>query len=129
MEVKRFELPEDLRPVFKKAVKIEWITFYYILSVVFIMFAVMGSSQAMKSAALEDALSLIPCISFLIGSKIYDRNPNKEFPYGYHRVFGIAFLTGSLALFCIGAFIMIDSCITLFKDDHPTIGSMNIFGY
>ncbi len=129
MEVKGFELPQELKPVYKKAKKIEWITFGYILSVVGIMYAAMGSSQAMKSATLEDALSIIPSICFLIGAKIYDKQPNKEFPYGYHRVFSIAFLTGALALFAIGAFLIVDSAITLIKADHPTIGSVSIFGH
>lgn len=128
MEIKGFELPEELKPVFRNARKTEWITFFYLLSVVGLMYSVMGTSQAMKSATLEDALSLIPSICFLIGSKIYDRGPNKEFPYGYHRVFGIAFLTGALALFIIGAFLLVDSSMTLFKGDHPTIGSIEIFG-
>jgi cation diffusion facilitator family transporter len=129
MEVKAFELPEDLKPVFKKAKKLEWITLFYLISVVIVMYAVMGSSQAMKSATLEDALSMIPSICFLISSKIYIKDPNEEFPYGYHRVYGIAFLTGALALFGIGIFLVIDSCITLFTADRPTIGSIYIFGH
>jgi cation diffusion facilitator family transporter len=129
MEVKAFELPDDLKPVFDKAKKLEWITLFYLISVVGVMYAVMGSSQAMKSATLEDALSIIPSLCFLISSKIYIKDPNKEFPYGYHRVYGIAFLTGALALFGIGMFLVIDSCITLFTADKPTIGSIYIFGH
>lgn len=129
MEVKRFELPQDLKPVFKQAKKLEWITFYYILSVVGIMYAVMGSSQAMKSATLEDALSIIPSVCFLISSRIFGRDPDKEFPYGYHRVYGIAFLTGAIALLAIGGFLLVDSLITLLKADRPTIGSIYVFGH
>lgn len=128
MKVKGFELPEELKPVFKKARRLEWITFFYILSVVGVMYAAMGASQAMKTATLEDALSIVPSLCFLIGSRIYDRQPNRQFPYGYHRVFGIAFLTGSVALFGIGSFLLVDSAITLIKADHPTIGSISIFG-
>ncbi|PHK25794.1 hypothetical protein VF13_42405 [Nostoc linckia z16] len=129
MDIRRFELPQELKPVFKKARKLEWITFIYTLTVVVLMAVVMGTSQTMKSATLEDALSMVPSLCFLIGSRFYDRQPNKEFPYGYHRVFGIAFLAGSLALFGIGAFLLVDSSITLLKAEHPTIGSTMIFGH
>src|SRR5690606_725296 len=98
MEVKAFELPDELKPIFKKAIKLEWITFFYILSVVGVMYMVMGSSQAMKSALLEDVLSAVPSLCFLISSKIFNKDPNKQFPYGYHRVYSIAFLTGAIAL-------------------------------
>jgi len=128
MEIKGFELPDDLKPVFAKAKRLEWITFFYILSVIGIMYAVMGTSQAMKSATLEDALSIIPSLCFLISAKIYDKEPTTEFPYGHHRAYGIAFLTGALALFSIGGFLVVDSFITLLKAERPTIGSIIIMG-
>lgn len=128
MKIRQFELPQELKPQFERAKKLEWITFFYLLSVVVIMYIVMGTSQAMKSATLEDALGLIPCISFLIGSRYFAKSPNKNFPYGYHSVFGIAFLAGSLALFAMGIYIVVDSVITLFSAEHATIGSTVIFG-
>lgn len=124
-----FELPEKLIPVFDKAKKLEWITIAYLVSVVILMFLVMGSSQAMKTAWIEDAMSSIPAISFLIASRIYDRKPNHLFPYGYHRVFTIAFLAGSVALFSIGLFLAYDSSMSLLSGEHPTIGSMMVFDH
>lgn len=128
MEIKQFELPGTLKPVLQKARKTEWITIVYIITVIVVMYAAMGSSQAMKTAWLEDALGLVSPVSFLIASKIYDKKPNAIFPYGYHRVFGIAFLTGALALFGMGAFLLIDSAVNLIKAEHPTIGSIMVFG-
>lgn len=128
MRLESFELPEDLKNKLKKAKKMEWITILYLVTVVILMYLVMGSSQAMKTAWLEDALSMIPAISFLIASRIYNKKPTQKFQYGFHRVFSIAFLTGSVALFGMGLFLLVDSAITLIKAEHPTIGSMMLFG-
>jgi cation diffusion facilitator family transporter len=92
------------------------------------MYLVVGSSQAMKSAWLEDALGMFPSISFLIASKIYHRSPTEKFPYGYHRAFGMAYFAGAIFLFFMGAFLAIDSAITLLQGEHPTIGSTMILG-
>ena len=70
---KRYELPPRLQEALKKAKKLEWITIAYLITVVVVMYLVMGSSQAMKTAWLEDALGMLPGIAFLIASGIYDR--------------------------------------------------------
>lgn len=123
-----FELPLRLKKDFKKATTLEWITMGYLVSVVILMYLVMGSSQAMKTAWLEDSLSILPSISFLIASRIYNRPPTKKFSYGFHRVFSIAYLAGSLALFAMGLFLVIDSTIALVTVEKPTIGAIEIFG-
>lgn len=126
---KPFELPADLQEQMNKAKKLEWVTLVYLISVVIVMYLTLGNSQAMKAAWLEDILSILPSVAFLIAVKFYDREPTDTFPYGYHRVFSIAFLSGSLALFLMGCFLVIDSSITLITAKHPTIGSMQIWGY
>ncbi len=126
---KKFELPKHLIPLFKKAKKIEWITLLYLISVIVVVYYVMGSSQAMKTAWLEDALSVVPSLSFLVASKFYNKELTPEFPYGYHKVYSIAFLCGSVALFGMGAFLIIDSSFSLFNMEYPTIGSKVIFGH
>ncbi|TVZ28518.1 cation diffusion facilitator family transporter [Gillisia sp. Hel_I_86] len=123
-----FELPDYLKPLLKKAKFLEWLTLLYLLSTIILMYLVMGSSQAMKTAWLEDALSTLPAISFLIATRFHNKTPNVNFPYGYHRVFSIAFLTGALALFGMGCFLAIDSAVSLISQDHPTIGSMMFMG-
>ncbi|MBC3539313.1 cation transporter [Rufibacter sediminis] len=125
----RFEYPEELQPVFKKAKKLEWITVAYLISTALVVFFTMGNSQAMKTAYFEDLLSLTPSVSFLIASRIFHKKPNKDFPYGYHRVVGIAYLCSALALFAVGAFLIFDSASTLIKQEHPTIGIKVIFGH
>jgi cation diffusion facilitator family transporter len=126
--LKRFEYPRELVPDFKKAKKLEWITIFYLLSTTGLMYLVMGNSQAMKTAWFEDLLSLTPSISFLIASRIYHKAPNKNFPYGYHRVISIAYLCSSVALFAVGAFLIFDSVSTLLKAEHATIGIIVLFG-
>jgi cation diffusion facilitator family transporter len=124
----RFEYPPELREPFRKAKKLEWITIGYLISAALVMFFTMGNSQAMKTAWFEDVLSLIPSVSFLIASKVFHKKPNSNFPYGYHRVVSIAYLCSAIALFAVGAFLIIDSCMTLIKQEHPTIGVAVIFG-
>ncbi|WP_439488004.1 cation diffusion facilitator family transporter [Algoriphagus sp.] len=122
-----FRLPEELKPALKKATKLEWITIGYLISVIVLMNLVAGSSQAMKTAWIEDALSTLPGIAFLVAGKYFEKPPSKKFPYGFHRTFSIAFLTGSVALFSIGCFLAIDSLMALVKLDRPTIGTIIIF--
>lgn len=126
--IHNFKLPEFLEQDLKKAKKLEWITLIYLLSVVVVMYLTLGSSQAMKSAWLEDVLSLVPSLAFLVSVKINSKKPNNEFKYGYHRVFSISFLAGAVALLGMGIFLVYDSSLSLIKAEHPTIGSKIFFG-
>ena len=126
--VQHKELPPALQKEFNKAVRLEWITVAYMISVTLVMAATMQSSQAMKAAWLEDVLSILPAISFLIAKRFYNRPANPQFPFGYHRVYTIAFQTGALALFSIGMFVLYDSVTALVKAERPTIGTVTIFG-
>ncbi|PSR06496.1 MAG: cation transporter [Bacteroidetes bacterium SW_10_40_5] len=125
----RFDLPEHLKPVLKKATRLEWVTLVYDMSVLLLMYLLMGTSQAMKSAFLQNILGLLPTIAFLIASRIYNQVPNAYFPYGYHRVFSIAFLAGSLALFGMGIFLIFDSTSVLLMAKRPDIGYKEVFGW
>lgn len=124
-----FELPDKLQPKFNKTKRLEWITLFYLISAVILIYLTLGNSQAMKAAFLETLLSILPTVAFLIASNIYDREPTEFFPYGYHRVFSIAFLSGSLVLFAIGCFLFVDSTMILVMAEHPTIGSIQIMGH
>lgn len=121
-------LPSELLKAEKKSIKLEYITLIYLATVVVLMYLVMGNSQAMKTAWLEDALSLIPAILYLIAVRHYRKPPNRKFPYGYQRNFSIAFLAGSVALLGMGLYLMVDSSMALINAERPTLGSMYIFG-
>lgn len=123
------ELPPALQKVFDQATRLEWITVIYIASVIVVMMLTMQSSQAMKATWLEDVLSIIPGISFLVARRFYNRPPNEQFPFGYHRCYSIAFQLGAFALLSLGLFLFYDSFSTLLKEEHPTIGSITIWGH
>jgi cation diffusion facilitator family transporter len=122
------ELPVAMQVVFRKATRLEWITVYYIISVVIVMFLAMQSSQAMKAAWLEDVLSIFPSLSFLVAGRFFNREPNARFPFGYHRTFSIAFQIGAFTLLTLGLYVFYDSITTLLKAERASIGSIFIAG-
>lgn len=122
-------IPDDLKDVMQRAIALERLTFLYLISVIIVMYIVVGNSQAMKSAWMEDMISIIPSISFLIAAQFFFRKPNRTFPYGYHRAFNIAAFIAALALTLLGVYLIIDSIISLANAHRPTIGLMNILGF
>lgn len=123
-----FEFPPAQQQAYKRARLLEWITIVYMLSVVALMYFVMGGSQAMRTAWLEDMLALVPPLVFLIASRIVDWPPNERFPFGYHRAASIAFLCAALALFVMGLSLLIDAVVKLVKAERPSIGGVQFFG-
>lgn len=124
----RHELPPDKEKTHQRAVRLERITLAYLVSAVFFIYLTLGASQAMKAAWLEDLMSLIPPLVFLVAARIRRRTPNEKFPYGYHRVVSIAFLCSSLALFLMGVFLLYDSISKLIAFEHPSIGIVQPWG-
>ena len=112
----------------RRAVRLEWLTLAYLLSAVFFIYLTLGASQAMKTAWFEDIPSLIPPAVFLVASRYRHRDPDGRFPYGFHRVVTIAFLCAAVALFAMGAFLLWDSVTALLSFEHPSIGTVRLFG-
>lgn len=83
----------------------------------------------MKTIWLEDTLGIIPPLSFLISSKIVRQKATKNFPYGFHRITSLAFLTSSLALFILGIYLLFDGSATLLNQKHPSIPTVVCFGH
>ncbi len=127
-QIGQLTLPPELRETERKVKKMEGFTLVYLTTVVVLMYLVMGNSQAMKTAWLEDILSMVPAITYLVAVRHYNRPPNQKFPYGYQRNFSIAFLAGSVALLAMGLYLFADSAVGLFKGDRPTIGTVVLFG-
>ncbi|GAA3968378.1 cation diffusion facilitator family transporter [Allohahella marinimesophila] len=123
-----FEFPPEQTEAMRKARRLEWWTIAYLLSVIVLMYLTMGSSQAMKTAWMEDMLSLIPPVVLLVASRFAHKTPDARFPYGYHRVVSIAFLCASIALFTMGSLLLYDALSKLVMQEHPTIGGMTIAG-
>jgi divalent metal cation (Fe/Co/Zn/Cd) transporter len=97
-------------------------------SIVVLIYLTLGNSQAMKTAWIEDLLSFIPPIAFLVASRIERWVPNGRFPVGYIRVTSIAYLVSAVALAGVGMFLIYDAGSALLRAEHPTIGSVELFG-
>ena len=129
MKVTRsMEWPEELEPTLRRAIRLEWISLVYLASLIILMYLVMGSSQAMRTAWIEDVLALVPAIAFLVSCHFRLKPPNQRYPYGYHRAVSIAFLVASLALLSMGVLLLLDAGRKLIAAEHPTIGSVTWFG-
>lgn len=121
-------LPAGKHEDHRRGKRLEWTTIGIMVPVIMLVYFALGSSQAMKTAWVEDILSLVPPVAFLVAARYHTRPPNKDFPYGFHRAIGIAFLCAAVALCTMGAYLLYESAIKLVNMEHPTIGSFNIFG-
>ena len=117
-----YELPAERRRDLRRAIRLEWATLGFMSTIVAVIYLAMGSSQAMKAAWIEDLLSFVPAIAFLVSTRVRERSANREFPYGFHRSVSIAFLAGSVALTLFGGYILIDSLIGLARTERPSLG-------
>ena len=124
----RTELPEEQAATLRRAVRLEWLTVAVLALTVTLVFLVMGSSQAMRAAGIEDLLSIVPPIAFLIAVRVVARQPNQRYPYGYHRSIGVAHLVAAVALAGMGTFLLYESATGLLRGERPPIGTVTLFG-
>lgn len=89
---------------------------------------VMGSSQAMKAAWIEDMLSLATAFAFLLAVRLVNKKPTSRYLYGCHRSVGVAHLVAGVAFFTMGAFLIYGSVSALVTAEHPPVGSVVLFG-
>lgn len=128
-EFGRTDLPPEQAEALRKAVRWEWFTIAYTSVTITVIALVVGNSQAMRTAWIEDMLSLIPQFAFLIALLFVRRRPNRTHPYGMHRAMGIGHLVAGVALFVVGANLAVESTIGLIAGEHPTIGTIRIWGH
>lgn len=124
----QWELPPEKKKIQRKAVRHSWITIFYLITVAIVLYLTLGSSQAMEAAFYEDLLSIIPPVVFLISVHFSSKEPNDNYPYGYHRVTSIAFLAASVTLFALSLWLIFEAISTLINQHHPTIGAVDLFG-
>lgn len=122
------ELPEEQKAALRKAVRVEWVTIGFLAVSTLLVYLVLGNSQAMKAAWIEDLLSFLPPISFLVATRVIRRRPSETHPYGYHRAVGVAHLVAAVALLVMGGYLVVDSALKLITTEHPTIGGITLFG-
>lgn len=121
-------IPDAIADDIRKARRLEWWTLFWQLSIVVVMFFVMGSSQAMKSAWIEDILGLIPASVFLYALHLEQKPPQEKYPWGFQRTNSLAFLASSAALLMMGLWLAFESARKLVLAEHPTMGPMLLFG-
>ena len=121
-------LPAQISQQIARARRLEWWTLFWLVSIIAVMYVVMGSSQAMQAAWIEDMLSLVPPILFLVAARIERRPPNAHYPFGLHRIGTLAFALSAAALTIMGGYLVYDAAITVIWQEHPTIGSIEVLG-
>lgn len=121
-------IPSEIEPDLRRAIHLEWWTLAWQSSIVVILFFVLGSSAAMKSAWIEDILGLLPPIVFLIALHFEKKKSTKRFPFGFKRVNSLAFLVSATALLILSLYLLIDSGMKLVMTEHPMIGPVTFFG-
>lgn len=121
-------MPEEQQKALRRARWLEGIWIVVLATIVAAIYFSVGGSQAMKTAWIEDMLSFIPPVAFLVGSWIEGWKPNRNFPLGYIRVTSISYLISAVALAGVGIFLIVDSSMALIKQEYPTIGSFDLFG-
>ena len=121
-------IPAQLQGVMRQAERLEWWSIAWTISVIVIMGAAMGSSQTMKTAWIEDCLSLIPPAVFLISARVERRSASARFPNGFARVPSLAFVIAAAALTALGGTLLVDSAISLISQEHATVAAVHVFG-
>ncbi|MFC7359291.1 cation diffusion facilitator family transporter [Nocardioides astragali] len=122
------ELPSRQAAALKKAKRLEVITLVFMASAIALVAATMGSSQAMKTAWIEDMLALVPPLAFLVAVRRARKRPTADHPYGFHRSTAIGHLTASVALLTVGLALMYDAGTGLVRAEHPPIGTTHLLG-
>jgi len=121
--------PKVIEHDIRAARRLEWWNIGWSISIVIVMGLAMGSSQAMKTAWIEDTLGLVPPIVFLLATRYEERAADRRFHYGYDRVNSLGFLVAAVALGGVGLFLLRDSIVALWNAEHVTIGSIRLFGH
>jgi divalent metal cation (Fe/Co/Zn/Cd) transporter len=126
--VERIEFPPEQAEAFRKARRLEWITVAFISSAALLLYLTMGSSQAMRTSWLEDMISLVPPIAFLVCSRLATRKATVGLPYGMHSSVSIGYLTASLALLAMGCFLLAEAAVKLSSGERTSIGGYTLLG-
>jgi divalent metal cation (Fe/Co/Zn/Cd) transporter len=124
----KFHLPPEKAQALHRAERVSWASIIFLSSIIVAIALVMGNSQAMKALWVEDMLSLVPSVSFLVGVHFRRKGPDEAYPYGYRRAVLMGFLCGAVALFCFGSYMFIDSLVKLLEAEHPSIQTIGILG-
>ncbi|GMM95641.1 cation diffusion facilitator family transporter [Microbacterium luteum] len=124
----RTDLPPEQQDALRRAIRWEWITILHMVVAVVLIALVLGGSQALKTAWIEDMLSLIPQITFLIALLLIRKRPSRAYPYGLHRAMGVGHLVAGVTLIGVGGTLAVEAVLGLVRLEHPAIGTVQLFG-
>ena len=122
-------VPPEIESDLRRARRLEIWTIGWMLSIIAVLGTVLGSSQAMRTAWIEDMLSLIPAIVFLIAARYERKAPTPLFPHGYQRVHSLAFLISAVALSVFGMLLVIESALSLIRHERVVIPMVDLLGH
>lgn len=123
------QMPDEVRTALHKAVFWEWFTLAYTAFTVTSVAFVVGNSQSMKTAWIEDMFSTLPQIGFLVALPFTRRTASKGHPFGHHRAMSVGHLVAGIALLAVGINLVYDAVTGLVGREHPTIGTVDLFGH
>lgn len=109
--------------------RLEWWTLLSMATVLAVMTFASSGSEAFRTALIEDWLSLVPAIVFLIAARIERMPPSRRFPFGFDRANSLAFLIAAVALAAVGISLLIESVMSLVQGEHPSVPPMQLFGH
>jgi divalent metal cation (Fe/Co/Zn/Cd) transporter len=121
-------LPSPQQALMRRAIRLEWWTVALMAAVTALMYAAAGNSQAMKTAWIEDLLSLVPPLAFLAAARFARKPPDAEYVNGRVRAFDITFLVSAVALTGVGLGLVYDGLHALLSRTHPGIGGVEVAG-
>lgn len=123
-------LPDELSCTVHKAIRLEYWNLFWTATIIAAMGLVLGQSQTMKTAWVEDTLGVVPPIMFLIAAHMELRGERSErFPFGFERVNGLGFFVAAVALTAVGVLLLYNALTSLVAAEHATVGSIVIFGH
>jgi len=95
----------------KQAEKGAWISIiaYITLSIIKLLIAYVGDSDALRADGLNNATDVIASIAVLVGLKISRKPPDNDHPYGHYRVETITSLFAAFIMAFIGIQVIFDT--------------------
>ncbi|UIJ73329.1 cation diffusion facilitator family transporter [Aurantimonas sp. HBX-1] len=129
MSARSHRLPPAQQAAIRRACWLQGVWIFFLTTIVLAMYFTLGSSQAMKTAWMEDLLSFVPPVAFLAAVWIERWKANARYPLGFVRIASISYLVAAVSLAGVALFMIYDSASALIAAEHPTIGSVEFFGW
>lgn len=121
-------MPARQQQLMRRAVRLELWSVGWMSLVTLMTALAAGDSQAMKSAWVEDLLSLVPPLALLAAAWFARKPADAEYVNGRMRAFDVTFLVSAVALTGVGLALVYDGLHALLTRKHPGIGAVEVGG-